>query len=66
MISLLYRGWYNQIVEGQGKEVDYSEFKSFDIWYKNLKATFRYLEANAANPGAKGPVLSAKFLELLP
>lgn len=52
-----YRDMYIQIVEGKGQKVEYSEFKSFDIWYKNLKATYRYLEAKAADPKAKEPIL---------
>lgn len=54
-----YRDTFIQIVEGKGHKVDYSQFREFDVWYKNLKTTYRYLEAKAADPEAKEPVLTA-------
>lgn len=39
-----YRDMYFKIMLQQGKEVDYREFQCIDIWYKNLKATYSFLE----------------------
>ncbi|PKF85647.1 hypothetical protein CW306_26630 [Bacillus sp. BA3] len=40
-----------------GEVPEYQEVDCLDVWYQNLKATFRYLEAKEKDPEAKPPKL---------
>lgn len=40
-----------------GEIPEYKEVNCLDIWYQNLKYTFRYLEAREKDPEAKPPKL---------
>lgn len=53
-----YRDLYIKIAsERVGVEPDYSKEDFTDVWYYNLKATIRYLEARREDPQAEKPVL---------
>lgn len=56
--SYAYRDAYVTIVaEREGLHPDLESENSIDVWYQNMKATYRYLEARAADPQAKEPNL---------
>ncbi|MCM3364743.1 hypothetical protein ACTQ5K_22485 [Niallia sp. Sow4_A1] len=53
-----YRDVYIKVAaESRGEEPNYTKQISMDIWYQNLKATYRYLKEKAVSPDTKEPIL---------
>jgi hypothetical protein len=70
MLDSLYQ-YRNVFIDHAAKEKkvksDYETETSLDVFYHNLKATFRYLEAKAEDPEAKEPGLKVfQGKEILP
>ncbi|MGG7618972.1 hypothetical protein [Bacillus coreaensis] len=41
----------------EGYEPNYEDETETDVWYHNLKATYKYLEEKVKNPNTKEPIL---------
>jgi hypothetical protein len=53
-----YRDVYIKVAAmNEGYEPRYEEETGIDVWYHNLKATYRYLEEKVKVPNTKEPVL---------
>lgn len=56
--TFCYRDVYIKVAAmNKGYEPEYKEETSIDVWYHNLKATYKYLVEKAKIPNTKEPVL---------